>query len=122
MSGIIYGRKIMIRLNRKVLLTSVTTGLAIISLSGCGFFGGGSSGSEDAKTESADTAQEAGNTQASETAEVTQATEIAGLESAGEVKIDDSEYFTIGSYKDGYYVIDTNRGNTSQRLLVVPDG
>ena len=109
----------MIKYSKKILVTSLVTGMAFVSLTGCSMFGGGSSEGNETTAESAAATENVETTQATE---APQETEIAGLESAGAVQTDSAKFFTIESFKDGYYVIDTNRGKTSQRILVVPEG
>lgn len=109
----------MIIFNKKTLLISLAAGASALALSGCSLFGGGSTG--DGNSEKPESQQATETTQA-ETTEAPLETEISGFESTGKVQIDDAKYFTIESFKGGYYVIDTQRGKTTQRVLVVPEG
>lgn len=107
----------MIKLNKKLLLSSLITGVSVICISGCGFFGGNSN---DGKEET--TPIESVNAGTATETTVPQATEVSGLEKDRDIVVDKAKFFNIESFKDGYYIIDTQKDNFSQRVLVVPEG
>ena len=117
------------KLNKKILIPTLAAGMAFVSLAGCGPFGGSSDDSQSETTvestvsESvADVDNEGAEEKEKETTTAAQETEIQGLESDREIPVEKAEYFTLDSYKDGYYVINIHRNKFSQRVLVVPEG
>ncbi|GEM_PF-5770339 len=114
------------KLNKKILVSTLVAGMAVASLTGCGSFGGGSDNSQNETTNESVVSEAVTDTEDEGAEEkettVAQETQVQGLEADKEIPVEKSGFFTIDSYKDGYYVININRNKFSQRVLVVPEG
>ena len=115
---------------RNAVLAAVFSGSLLVTLSGCGTFGGGGGdnvGSETTQDTTTvetvvETEEEVADNETQNNEQAKESAKIEGLEFDHEVPVEKAAYLSIDAYKDGFYVIKSHRGKAFQQLLVVPEG
>ena len=109
----------------KTFILSALTGTAVLTLSGCAFFGGSDNNNAAADATTAvveENIEEIAESEAQDAEETVTVAKIDGLEFDHEVPIEKAAHLSIDAYKDGYYVIKSHSGKDLHQLLVVPEG